>query len=411
MAIFLVLAATVASQLAEPSQDQATAPEARSELTYADIDAGIGYSTNPRMSAAEGDSGRGFGRLAVRGFHTRRSARSNLTLSGYVENTTYTGNFPSDQIAQLSGHYDVASSEKVHLFADVVGSIDRGGQLETRLLSAPEPAPGPPENAPPPLPGTGFDYFSLSERIYRISAQAGAQITSSVRDNWTVRGGYQYLARRGSTFDTNESDVFGSVGYDRRVSERAVAGFLVSAEYVDFSGPAQYTVVTPQVTASVALSPQTQISGGAGVSISHLDTGADTRNSIGFAGNLSVCHRGDKDQLCATVSRDQQTTTAAGVGNALAAQLAYSRRLSQDDSLQIALSAARYSQGLSLVNPDFSLARTTSFLGSVGYNHTISNRWSVGTQLAARSMSRSGPDPKADLSGFFYVRLRLGDIQ
>lgn len=408
MAIFLTLAATIASQLADPSQVQATAP--RAELTYADIDAGIGYSTNPRMSQSTGDSGRGFGRLAVRGYHVRRSERSNLTLSGYVENTTYTGKFPSDQIAQVSGHYDVASSEKVQLFADVVGSIDRGGQLETRLLSSPEPTVIPPQDAPPPLPGTTFDYFSLSERIYRLSTQAGAQITSSLRDSWTIRGGYQYLARRGSTFDTNESDVFGSVGYNRRVSERAVAGLLVSAEHVNFSGPAQYTVVTPQVTGSVALSSQTQISGGAGVSISHLDTGAQTRNSVGFAGNLSVCHRGDKDQLCATVSRDQQTTTAAGVGNAVAAQLSYSRRLSQDDSLQMALSAARYSQGISLVNPEFSLAHTTSFLGSVGYNHTISNRWSVGTQLAARTMSRPGPDPKADLSGFLYVRLRLGDM-
>jgi hypothetical protein len=410
MTIFLALAATVASQAPEPSQDQGAARESQAESTYADLDAGIGYSTNPRMSSSSSTDGRGFGRLAIRGFHTRRSERSNLTLSAYVENTTYTGNLPSDQIAQLSGHYDVASSEKVHLFADVVGSIDRGGQLGTRLLGVPEPTAEPPENSPPPLPGTSFDYFSLSERIYRISAQAGAQITSSLRDSWTVRGGYQYLARRGSTFARNESDVFGSVGYNRRVSERAVAGFLLSAEHADFSGPAQYTVVSPQVTASVALSPRTQISGGAGVSISHLDTGTQTRNSVGFAGNLSICHSGDKDQLCAAVSRDQQTTTAAGVGNALAAQLTYSRRLSRNDSLQIALSAARYSQGLSPVNPDLSLAHTTSFLGSVGYNHAISNRWSVGTQLAARTLSTPGPDPKADLSGFLYVRLRLGDL-
>lgn len=411
MAIFLVLAATASLQSSPTDAAVEQGDSVEQSLTYADIDVGVGYATNPLLAVGE-SAGRTFGRIGARLVHQRRSVRSSTLLSGYVENSTYTGSYGSTQLAGLAARHEFAASEKVSVYGDVNASYDEGGQLATRLVTVPTIEQ--PITDLPSLPGAPLDYYSLTGRTYHLSGQLGSRIKTSLRDSATVRGGYSRTARRGTGFDSDQSDLFGSAGYDRQLSERATVGAMVTARTSHFEADGDEPdgdtrVITPQITGSVLLSERTRVAGAVGVSIAKVETGTTSESSVGLAANVSLCRTGEFDLLCGAVSRDQQVATVAGPANSLAASLTYSRKLSARETLALSAVAARYSGG-SPVDPDLQIHSNRSISASVVYTRTLSSRLSGGATIAARKVSRSGPDPRADVSGSIFLRYRLGDL-
>jgi hypothetical protein len=130
----VAFAATFATQAAAPVTPIASGKATPGVLTYVDLEGGLGYSTNPNLTLGDG-SGRALVRASAHAVHTRFSARSTTRLSAFGENVTYLGRYGSQQLVQLSAHHDTAVDEKLRVFGDLNASLDRSGQLGTRLLS------------------------------------------------------------------------------------------------------------------------------------------------------------------------------------------------------------------------------------------------------------------------------------
>ncbi|MEO7787874.1 MAG: hypothetical protein ABIR77_08685, partial [Sphingomicrobium sp.] len=303
--ITLAAAASLSAQGATPAPTANTPVSGKS--TYVDLDGSVGYSTNPNLAFGNA-TGRAFVRVSARAVHTRFSVRSNTSLSAYGENVTYLGRYGSQQIFSLGAHHDTAISEKVRLFGDLTGSLDRSGLLGTRFGPLNTVDLSAPTIFLPSLPDAQGGFVTAAGRTYSLGAQLGAQIAVSAVDSVTVRGGANHIMLRGTSFDNSYNILLASMAYDRRLNARTSIGEVVSVQSTDYDGPSSVLVITPQATARMSLSDNTDISGAVGVSFATVKNGLVTRRSTGLAFSGSLCHRGESDQLCASVARDQQTS-------------------------------------------------------------------------------------------------------
>lgn len=405
--LLLALAAGAISQLGD-TLDRDGGVKSAVNATFADLEAALGYATNPLLETLRNNTGRAFGRVSFRGVHTRTTPRSSTIISAYGENTTYGGRYGSQQLAQISAHHSFAASETLRVFGDLNAAVDRGGQLATRLIFTPITLD--PGASGPVLLDPTLDYVTLTGRTYRFNAHAGAQISSSERDTWNVGAGIGHTRRRGDIVETDETDFFGSVAYSRRMSERSTLGFQLAFQQAEFDGPEELRLVTPQITGSVALSQNTHVSGAVGASIASSDDGIERHTSTGLAGNLALCRSGEAEQLCASISRNQQIAAGTGALNSLAATLSYSRSFGRDQAVQLSATAARFSNRVNSLDDQFAIGRSTSLLASAAYSRRLSDRWSAGATVSGRRISQSGAGPRADVSASIFVRYRLGDL-
>ena len=101
---------------------------------------------------------------------------------------------------------------------------------------------------------------------------------------------------------------------------------------------------------------------------------------------------------------------SAGPARTIDVGVDYSRQLGADDSIRLAVNASRISSPVIFTTfPTFS--RATYVRGAADYSRRIGNRLFGGVSVAARKVTRDGPDPRADFSGSLFIRYRLGDLQ
>lgn len=384
-------------------------PISRGTVTYADLEAGAGYSTNPTLSTTD-SKGAAFGRLSARAVHTRISDRTTTVLTGFVQGQFYSRGQSSQKTVNLSASHDARVSEKLRVFGDASFGYDEGGQYDNRVFSAPN-VPLPPGVIQPPIViGPGGDFFSVSSKSYTASAHVGGQLAVSARDFVTASTGLSHVVTKNGVFDTRYTTIPLSLGWDRQLSTRTTVGARLAASYTDYNGPVNIRTVAPQFTIQALLSERLSLNAAVGVAFSRTDTGIATRKSTGPSGNISLCWRGEREDMCANASIDQQTATAAGPAKSVSVGVNYSRRLDADQTLAFSLSARRYSNPV-LVTNVYSFSRATYLRAAADYSRRIGNRLFAGASLSARRVGQTGPDPKADFSGSVYLRYRLGDIQ
>ena len=418
MSAFVALAASLAAQTAAQTgappadaspTDKPASPKA-GQLTYLDLEAGVGYSSNPSLSFTS-SQGQAFGRIAAHGVHTRFTERTTTLLSAYAENVSYTGHYNSQQSLSLTARHDAAVSERLRIFGDVNASYTEGGQLDTRILVIPglPPLPGVVE-VPPQLLPPGSDFLTVTGHNYFLSAHAGGQLALGPRDSLSLTSGVERGVFRGTFENTDYWSIPVSIAYDRQVSERTTLGGRLSYVATDYNGPASFRTVTPQVTARVLLSERLTFSGALGVSFASVDDGIETRHSTGLAADASLCQRGDRTQFCARASVDQQTATAAGPAKSISAGVDYSRQLDAVSSIQFSLGADHYSRPISIISGN-SFSRATYYRAAAAYSRRLSGRFFGGVNVSARKLTERGPDPKTDFNASLFVRYRFGDIQ
>jgi hypothetical protein len=330
-------------------------------------------------------------------------------LSAYGENIAYLGRYGSQQLVSLSAHHDESLSETLKLFGDLDASLDRSGQLGTRFIGVPSFFSGNVLTTPS-LPDIQSVDFSLNGRTYRFAGQAGAQLTMTQRDIWTFRTGYARSLFRSSSIEASTSEIFGSAAYDRTLDERTTVGGIITVRQSDYEGPGNVLVVTPQLTARKTLSPQTTAFVGVGLSFARIDNGQTVRDSAGLALNGTLCHAGDNDQLCASIVRDQQTSSIGGPVTSSSGSISYSRVIDANQSLQFAASVGRYSQSADSFVVPLSVGRSVYLSAGGSYSRKLGPRLYSGLNLSTRKLYRDGLDPKADASGSVFLRYRLGDL-
>lgn len=388
-------------------------PAAAKTTTYVDLEAGLGYSSNPLLRFDSQSSV--FGRVSAYGVHSWGSERGTTTLTGYVENTSYLHDYGSKQIFQLGAHTNQSVSPTVTLFGDLGFTGDFAGQLSNRLFSVPSGPVVPDPNNPLPPVTNNPDVFGFSGRQYRLSGSVGASIRSGPRGTISLSAGAQRSwFTGGNESDADYNSYFASAGYSRQVSERTSAGGTVSVQHQDFRHGDWANIINPVLTAQTQLSESMSASGSIGILAIEQRSDGQTDHSVTPSFSGSICNQSEFSRWCAHVARDVQSSLSArvanGNGGAAVTTLAgvdYYRRLSADGTLQASLSATRYS---SPANFDGDRPRSTYLSAVVGYDHKVGHRLYAGVSGGARKLFQTGPDPDLDFNASVYLRYRLGDL-
>ena len=418
-ATLAAIAAQVATQTGTattpPSPTDATAPAAHlGESTYVDLEGGAGYSSNPLLRLGSGN-GAAYGRISAHVVHTRISERTTTVLSGFAQGLFYTRHFGADESFDVNARHDAAVNESLRVFIDGDASYDRGGQLDTQILTIPNVPLLPGTTVPPPLLAPGSDFLTVTGRNYRLRADAGGSLALSPRDGLAFTSGIEHDVLKSGALDTRYTSVPLSLGYNRELSPLTTVGARVVAQFTHFSGnlttrSADVRVITPEATAQLRLSEHLTFSGDAGVSFASVDDGVRTRHSTGLAGDANLCSTGERSSLCARASIQQQAATSAGPAQGLSIGVDYSRRLTEVDTLQLSVGADRYSNPVILVSGQ-AFNRATYMRAVANYSRKIGGRWFGGVNLSARKLTETGPDPDADLAASIFVRYRFGDVR
>ena len=422
MGALIVLTAALAAQAATsvggtqapPSADKpaSNGPKA-GQSTYVDLEGGVGYSTNPQLQAGS-HTGGGFGRVSIHAVHTRSSARTTTLVSAYAENLTYTRHYGSQQSLSFFGRHDAAVSEYLRVFGDLSANYQQGGQLDTQILVVPlvPPLVGPP-GTPILLPG-GADFLTVRGKEYQFAGHAGAQVSLSPRDDFSVSSGVER-----TTFHSSISSGLGrqsyttvpvSLAYDRQLSERSTVGARVVAQDTEYDGPASIRTITPQLTGRLSLSPTLSASGAVGVSFTRIDDGIRTRHTTGLSANAGLCSTTASGSLCASADISQETATVAGPSKSISGNVSYSRQLDADSTIAFSLGVDHYSRPISVIG-GLPFSHATYYRASAEYSRRIGTRLFAGLDLAARKLTQTGPDPKTDFNGSLFIRYRFGDVQ
>ena len=404
------LAAQAATPAPPPASTEPTSGPKVGQSTYLDVEAGAGYSSNPLLSLSP-NQGSAFGRISLHAVHTRISERATTVLSAYGEELGYTQHHGSQQSLSVDARHDAAVNEQLRLFGDVSAYYDRGGQLGTRIIGVPNvpPLPGTP-GTPPELLPPGSDFLSVTGREYRFAGHVGGALALSPRDSLNANSGVERVVFRSRGTDTSYWTIPVSLGYDRQISPRTTIGARVLAQRTDYNGPANYSMVTPQLTARVLLGERLTFDGAIGASFARIDDGIRTRHTTGLAAQANLCSATERGQFCARGSVDEQTATVAGPARSINLGVDYSRRLDVDSTIQFSLSGNHYSSPISVVTGR-TFSNANYYRAAAAYTRQIGHRWFGGLNLAARKLTESGPDPKTDASASVFIRYRFGDVR
>ena len=307
----LAAAAPAAAQVAPPMTTGTGGEQPKaSSTTFLDVNAGVGYSSNPLLQLQGRSSA--FGRISLLAVHSWNSERGSTSLSGYVENTTYLrGGYGSKQIFSLDGSTRQAVSEKVSVFGDLSFSGDIAGQLSNRFVTpVPVGAPPPPDTNPPP--GTNPEFFNFSGRQYRLTGTVGASIATSARSNVSLSAGASHGFFTGSNKVADYSTYQGTFGYDHQLSEPTWIGATVSVTREDFAGSDYANVINTAATIRAQLGQNISANGSIGILAVYDHRGGVNEHSYSpsFAG--SICATGERSSLCANISRDASVPLGFG---------------------------------------------------------------------------------------------------
>ena len=402
-----------------------TAPAgAQSRQTYVDLSAGVGYSTNPRLSAGD-DVDSVFGRLSAFGAHSWQTERSATQFSGFVETSFYGRGEPdSTEIFNLGASTQYQASETVSVFGSASFSGDFGGQLSTRFLTAPFQPTAPATQVPPsqqatpalpaqptvqlpPLTVTDPFLFGIQGRQYQASLQAGLAIRPTEREQWNISANLQRYFFSGSLNDQDYWVYGATAGYERQVSERSSAGLRVSVQRSDFSGGRATTFITPQATFRTRFSEVWDAQLAAGFTYTDEDSVVGDDQSFGLALDASLCRALENQRICARASRYNQNAGGATLLETTSAGIDYSQRLGEFDTLQLRADVVR-SSGFEVLGQE---SASTYYTAAGTYSRRFGERLSGGILVNARKLNQFGTDPKADVGGSVFLSYRLGDIR
>lgn len=389
------------------------APASAATTDFIDLQAGLGYSSNPFLRLNSNSSA--FGRISAYGVHAWESETGKTSLSAFLENTTYFNSYGSKQIFDLNAHTQQSVSETVTIFGTLNFSGDFAGQLSNRLYFVPSgPPPTDSSGNPLPPPTTNPDLVGLSGRQYRLMGEAGASIRAGPRGTISFAAGAERLIFTGNNEPPDYNIYFGSFGYQHQVSERTSVGGTIYLQRQDFAGSDYSNIINPVLTLSTHLSESLTANAQVGALVIERHHNGDTRTTTTPSFRLSLCSSTTVSSFCGHVSRDAQSALGTGIPNTSGQSavnteggIDYYRQLGRDDTIQASLSVEHYSTPDPLPGQHFD---TTYVSAIVGYDHKFGRRISAGVHLGARELYQPGPNPDTDLNANVYLRYRIGQL-
>ena len=403
------IAPQAAPPIAGTVPDSGTPVARLGNSTYVDLEAGVGYGTNPQLRILDSQA-EGFGRASVHLVHTRKSERAATILSAYGENITYTGNGKSQQLVIITAHHDAAVSERLRVFSNLSASLNSGGQLGNRFVNIPVSGLLSGPVIGPTLPPPDVTFLSVNDREYHVGGQLGLVAQVNARDTLTVTGEADYGFSRGG-FRRHYAELSGLAGYERRLNERWTLGARVGVDQANYSNAADSTIFTPQATAHYQVSERWNVFGAIGASIADVKSNGISDRSTGLALDAGLCHQGKASSMCGHVSRSQQRATTFGPVKLLSFDLDYSRRLDAKQTIQLSAGISRSTSTANSFALTVPFTNVTYVRSAAVLTRELNTKLFGGVNVGARKFTQIGPDPKADVSGFIFLRYRLGDVR
>lgn len=375
--------------------------------TFVDLQAGVGYSTNPLLQP--GDTvGSGYGRISAYGYHGWTSERAASSVSAYVENSSYFRRYDNKQVFSLSGDTSYAANEKVRLTGGVSFSGDIGGQLSSRFYGVPATTDTPLPLTPVTVIITDPNVVGLNRRQYTLAGHVGGDFTLSPRDSLTTSLGVQHLFVSGSGLDYTSYS--GTIGYNRQLNERVSVGAQLITQYSDYQFGRSIFEIGPQATVRAQLSSHWDVTGAIGVVRTTQDVGipgVGKDSSLNLALDASLCRRLEYENICFRAARRTQSSIYGGAPTSTTARADYFRRLGAKDTVQLGAEFTR--------SGDSRVAgfgqRSTYYAVTGAYDRSINDRLSAGVNAAFRKLDSNIGSFRSDVGGSAYIRYRLGDIR
>jgi hypothetical protein len=386
----------------------AVSPAVAQTQTFVDLQAGLGYATNPLMRLGD-DVGSGFARISAYGFHGWTTERSSTSLSAYVANDAYFRRYGNRQLFDLGANTSSQVSETVRLYGNLGFSGDFGAQLSSRFYGAPA-------DTVPVLPNvtdnSGLviipDLAALNRRQYRITGMGGASFVLSPRETLSTSVGAQrvFFSGNGDELDYNLYDT--SLAYGRQLNERASVGVRFIASYADYRAGRSIFSYGPQVIGDLKLNENLQLRGALGFVRTERDLGVlgGKDGSTDLAFDASLCRSVEYERLCAGIARRTQSSVLGAAPNTSTLNVDYSRRLNARDQFQTSFAIVTTDEAR-----DVNLGRQTFYTLAGSFDRKINDRLSAGVSLAARKLTSTGPDPKEDIQGSIFIRNRFGSVR
>lgn len=375
--------------------------------TFVDLQAGVGYATNPELSFI--NKGSGYGRISASAFHGWGTERASTQLTGYVENTSYFQRYGNRQLFSLGASHSNRVSEKVTLFGNLSFSSDFGGQLSSRFFGIPVIE----DVGQPVLPDNVVvvatpDPTALSQRQYRIAGSAGGSVSLSPRDSLSFNAGAQRIFfKGGNTSQLDNTGYDAAVGYNRLVNERLSAGARFIVSHTDYWQDRSILSYGPQLTGSLLLGERLQLQGAIGAVRTEQNLGPLGKvASTDLALDASLCRTLEFESFCGRVSRRTQSASIGTAPTSTSIGAEYARRLSAKEQVQANLAIVRSGTSAGIIS-----GAQTFYTLAGSYDREIGNRLSAGVNVAARKLTVAGPDPKNDFSGSLFIRTRLGSVR
>nr|WP_314445838.1 hypothetical protein [uncultured Sphingomonas sp.] len=385
----------------------AAAPAAAQNQSFVDLQAGLGYSSNPDLRID--GVGSGFARVSAYGYHGWGSERSKSSVSGYVENSSYFRRLGNRQLFSFNADNNTQVSETMRVFGNVGFSGDFGSQLSSRFFGAPATAtPLDPTIPPTSVVVVNPDLAAISQRQYRVNGLVGASFVLSPRDTLTGTVGAQRVTFKSGAglldyylFDT-------SLAFRRQVNERLSGGVRLIASRGDYTLGRSILTYGPQLTADLRLSENLELGGAIGFVRTEQDLGAlgPSSNSTDLSFDASLCRNLEYDRFCGRIARRTQSAAIGTAPTSTSLTADYSRRLTARDQVQAAVSLVTND-----ATEELALGRQNFYSVSGSFDRRFSPRLSAGVNLVARKFTVSGPNPDADVGGSLFVRTRLGSVR
>lgn len=366
--------------------------------------ASAGFDSNPFLGNFDDASAASI-RLQLVPTLSRESERNTFRLSGRAEHIEYLGRYRSIQ----NYGADLATSHK----ATEKLEIDAGLLFSSNVLATNVANPFFVDDLSPgvPLPPTGNDITILGQgqRRTQFGANAGLTYTLSERDQfrWTLTGRADRFDQAGLT----ESNFLAQqLQYSRQLDEGLSVGAVIDANLIDFVGATdgKARTISPQLQVRAALTPRLEVTGSVGLAITRLEFGGLEETTTAFAGNLSLCNRGERSNFCITGSRQ---VLPAAIGGALlqtTAGISYSLRVSERDTLQLSGNYATASQPVTnAVGPsDFE-----SINGSVRYERQLDERLRLFVSTGYLNTSGNLPADATNFQALIGITFNLGQTR
>jgi hypothetical protein len=354
----------------------ATAPLAALLLAgaaYADtrasavVSADAGYGSNPFFDATTQGHNSGTITVAAAPRIEFVGPTSNLNLNGRVEHSFFTTYYPDVTSWSLGADAGVALGPRsnLRLGASYASNVNTGLQTQIQPL--------PPENPANPLPDpSATENGGL--RTKTLTGSAGVDSKISLRDTLNVSASLMKVEYQG-VGSSSYTTYSGTAGLSHIFNDRMSGGFSATYSKTDYDRATfgSFKAFSPALNMTFKLAPRTTlaVSGGATFNNETSATGV-TINSTHFSGSASLCHAGERSNLCASASRSVGATSLAGSSTITQVGASYSYKLTSRSSISLGGNYSKTKSASAANAYDF------SYIGSSAtYTHQLRERLSL----------------------------------